>query len=128
MKRDIMRIAIMVAVVCFFNVSVVFPQQESMPYENEKAKNAETEPNKEEIIMRINNVLAYHPDMLTNVPGVTGTTNEEGILSYEYEGLPLESIDRGTLLVLLQSLEREVSWTDLVSGESDSPDYKQGEF
>jgi len=124
MKRDIMRIAIMVVAVCFFNVSVAFSQQESSPNENKKAKNAETGPNKEEIIMRINNIFAYHPNMLTNVPGVTGTTNADGVLSYKYEGLPLESIERGTLFVLLQSLEHQVSWTDLVSGESSSPNYK----
>jgi len=125
MKKKIMCLAIIVAAICGFNVNAVYSEKENVSSESEKSVGETDGMNKEEIIMQLNNIFAYHPDMVSSIPGVTTTTNAEGIKSYVYGGLPLDAIDKDTLFVLLQSVKSQVSWSELVSGRADSPDYQQ---
>lgn len=68
---------------------------------------------KEEILTRIKTMSAYHPDIVALVPGLKAITSAEGVVSYEYNGEPLDSQDRDTLFGVLRIVNSHVSWKNV---------------
>lgn len=98
------------AVLLLFSVSAF--AEEAVQQENQTQAQAEETVNlsKEDMLHNLNNVLNYNPDLVPVIQGLNAKKDEAGALSYEYNGVKLENLDKETLLGLLRSVNQQVSW------------------
>ncbi|MFH1394860.1 MAG: hypothetical protein ABIH09_01745 [Candidatus Omnitrophota bacterium] len=109
MKKFMLTVIIVFYIVSSFNINLSFSEETT----DNTADSSETETpelKKEEIVSRLKGIFKYNPDILATTPGIKSITNEEGITTFEYNGLPIDSVDRDTLFTLLKSVNSQVSW------------------
>ena len=81
--------------------------------EGEEPTEEAIELTKEEILTRIKAMLGYHPDIIALVPGIKAVADAEGVITYEYNGEPLDTQDRETLFGVLRIVNSHVSWKNI---------------
>ena len=64
---------------------------------------------KEEILENLNRTFTNNPDIMQMIQGMTASEAETGKMTFQYNGTPLEDLDKDTLFGLLRTANQHLS-------------------
>jgi len=82
------------------------------------------EPSKEEMVARLKEMVEYHPDLLSAVPGLA-VKEADGKKYVEYNGKRLEDLDKETLLNVYRAANRFISFKNMQRFQQQQKNLKQ---
>ncbi len=105
-------------------VSTPAPKPRVAPIKQKRQAEPAKEMTKEDMLIRLNGVFTYNPDILSATPGVERMEDANGVY-FQYNGTRLEDLDKETLLRLLRAANQQLSFKNFEKLQKQLKNLKQ---